>query len=42
MEEVFVIRKNLEHENQIFHVSIAHLQTNQALTSLGCVLATHL
>jgi hypothetical protein len=40
MEEVLGILKNLEHENQAPRESIAHLQTNQASTSLGCVLAT--
>jgi hypothetical protein len=40
IEEVFVIFKNLEHENQEFHEFIVHLQINQASTSLGCILAT--
>jgi hypothetical protein len=37
MEEVLVVLRNLEHENQTFGEYIAHLQTNQASTSLGCV-----
>jgi hypothetical protein len=40
MEEILVVLKNLEHENQALHESIIHLQTNQASTSLGYVLAT--
>jgi hypothetical protein len=40
MEQVFAVFKNLEHENQALRESIVHLQTNQALTSLGCILTT--
>jgi hypothetical protein len=40
MEEVLVVHKNFEHENQAFREYVTHLQTNQALTSLGCILAT--
>jgi hypothetical protein len=40
MEEVLVVLRNLEHENQALREFVAHLQINQALTSLGCVLAT--
>jgi hypothetical protein len=34
MEEVLVVLRNLEHENQAFGEYVAHLQTNQASTSL--------
>jgi hypothetical protein len=40
MEEILVILKSLEHENQTFHESVVHLQTNQASTSLECISAT--
>jgi hypothetical protein len=40
MEELFIIHRNLEQENQTFRESVAHLQINQVLTSLGCVLTT--
>ncbi len=40
MEEVFVVLRNLEHENQALHEFVAHLQINQASTSLGCVSTT--
>ncbi len=40
MEEVIIVLRNLEQENQTLHEFIAHLQTNQALISLGCVLTT--
>jgi len=40
MEEVLVVLKNLEHENQTLCEFVVHLQTNQASTSLGCVSAT--
>jgi hypothetical protein len=33
MEEVLVILKNFEHENQTFHEIIVHLQTNQGSCS---------
>jgi hypothetical protein len=37
MEEIFVVHKNFEHENQTIRESITHLQTNQTSTSLRCV-----
>ncbi len=40
MEEILVVLKNLEQENQALCESIVHLQTNQASTSLGCILTT--
>jgi hypothetical protein len=40
MEEILVVFRNLEHENQTLHEIIIHLQTNQVSISLGCVLAT--
>jgi hypothetical protein len=40
MEEAFVVLRNLEHENQALGEYVVHLQTNQALTSLGCVSTT--
>jgi len=40
MEEVLVVLRNFEHENQALCEFIVHLQTDQALTSLECVLAT--
>jgi hypothetical protein len=40
MGEVFAILKSLEEENQTLRKFIIHLQTNQALTSLGCVSTT--
>jgi hypothetical protein len=40
MEEVLIIFRNLEHENQALCESVAHLQTNQALTCLGCISTT--
>jgi hypothetical protein len=40
MEEVLAVLRNLEHENQAFCEFVVHFQTNQVLTSLGCVLAT--
>jgi len=40
MEEILVVLKNLEYENQTLHESIAHLQINQASTSLGCISTT--
>jgi hypothetical protein len=40
MEEVLVVLKNLEQENQAFREFVVHLQTNQTSTSLGCVSAT--
>jgi hypothetical protein len=40
MEEIFVVVKNLEHENQTFHEFVVHLQTNQVSTSLGHILTT--
>jgi hypothetical protein len=39
-EEDLAIFRNLEHENQALRESIVHLQTNQILTSLRCILAT--
>jgi len=40
MEEVFIILKNLEKESQTLRKFIAHLQTNQVQTSLGCISTT--
>ncbi len=40
MEEILVVLKNLENENQTLHESMAHFQTNQAWTSLGYALVT--
>jgi len=40
MEEVLVVLRNLEHENQAFGEYVVHLQTNQASTSLGCISTT--
>ncbi len=40
MEEVHVVLRNIEHENQTLCEFVVHLQTNQALTLLGCILAT--
>jgi hypothetical protein len=40
MEEILVVFRNLEHENQAFCESVVHLQTNQASISLGYILAT--
>jgi hypothetical protein len=40
MEEVIVMLKHTQQENQSFYESIAHLQSIQALTSLGCVAIT--
>jgi hypothetical protein len=40
MEEVIVMLKHMQQENQSFHESIAHLQSTEALTSLGCVATT--
>jgi hypothetical protein len=40
MEKVFVVFRNLEHENQTLCEFVVHLQTNQASTYLGCVSAT--
>jgi len=40
MEEILVVLRNLEQENQALCECIAHLQTNQASISLGCVLVT--
>ncbi len=40
MEEIFVVLRNFEQENQTLHDFIAHLQTNQVLTILGYVSAT--
>jgi hypothetical protein len=38
--EVLIVLMNLEFENQALHEFVAHLQTNQASTSLGCVFTT--
>jgi hypothetical protein len=40
MEEILVVLRNLEQENQALHEYIVHLQTNHALTSLGCISTT--
>jgi hypothetical protein len=40
MEEVLVVLKNFEHENQALCEFIVHLQTNQASTFLGCIFTT--
>jgi hypothetical protein len=40
MEEVLVVLRNLEQENQALYESIVHLQTNHALSSLGCISTT--
>ncbi len=40
MEEILVVLRNFEPKNQTLHDSIAHLQTNQASTTLGYVSAT--
>ncbi len=40
MEEILVILRNFEQENQTLHEFIAHLQTTQVLTILGYVSAT--
>ncbi len=40
MEEVLVVLRNFEQENQILHEYVVHLQTNQASTSLGCISTT--
>ncbi len=40
MEEVLATLRNLEHENQAFCECVAHLQTNQVSTSLGCAFTT--
>jgi hypothetical protein len=40
MEEVIVVLRNFEQENQTLHESVAHLQTNQTSISLGCILTT--
>jgi hypothetical protein len=40
MEKVLAIFRNLEREDQTLPESIPHLQTNQVLTSLGCVSKT--
>jgi hypothetical protein len=37
MEEVFIVLRNLEQENQAFYEYVVHLETNQILTSLGCI-----
>jgi hypothetical protein len=37
VEEVFVVLRNLEHENQTLREFIVHFQTNQVSTSLGCI-----
>jgi hypothetical protein len=40
MEEIFLVLRNFEQENQTFREFVAHLQTNQTSTSLGCVSTT--
>jgi hypothetical protein len=40
IKEVLVVLKNFKQESQALCESITHLQTNQALTSLGCILGT--
>jgi len=35
MKEVFFALQHMQHENQSFHESIAHLQGNQALATFG-------
>jgi hypothetical protein len=35
MEEVLVALRHMQHENQSFRESIAHLQGNQTLTRFG-------
>jgi hypothetical protein len=40
MEEIVVVLRNLEYENQALREYVVHLQTNQALTSLRCVSVT--
>jgi hypothetical protein len=40
MEEILVVLRNFEQENQALHESIVHLQTNQASTTLGYVSIT--
>lgn len=40
MEEVLVMLKHMQQENQSFRESVAHLQSTQTLTSLGCVATT--
>jgi len=42
MEEILIVLRDLEHENQEFCEFVVHLQTNQASTSLGYILATQL
>ncbi len=40
MEEVLVVLKHMQQENQLFRESVVHLQSTQALTSMGCVATT--
>jgi hypothetical protein len=40
MEKILVVLMNLEQENQALRDPITHLQTNQVLIFLGCVLET--
>jgi hypothetical protein len=40
MEEVLVVLRNLVQENQALHEFVVDLQTNQVLTSLGCISKT--
>jgi len=42
MEEIFVVLKRMQQENQSFCESITHLLSIQASTSLGCVPTTPL
>ncbi len=42
MEEIFIILKNREKQNQALREFVAHLITNQGSTYLGCVSTTQL
>ncbi len=40
MEKIYIVFRHMQQENQPFYEFVAHLQSIQTLTSLGCVHTT--